>query len=152
MFRKAEFTIGWKAWVAVIVASLVMWTLLIAAGLAIHDTYFKSEPRIEFGTAKIVAIEQRELVECEFEEPLKYITTIIHWYDTNEEMYADYIALAEPNDHDEIWGWSDCAWDEEDNAAWCDIYAVKPTFVHADMYMDTLGHELLHGACRGFHD
>jgi hypothetical protein len=134
---------------------LLAWAIVLvlaALAFAVFTRNTGSEPRIEFGTARIVAVEGRELVECEFEEPLKYITTQIHWYGTNEEMFADYILLADPADHEEIWGWSDCAWDRENNSAWCDIYVVKPTFVHADMNIDTLGHELLHGACGGFHD
>ncbi len=106
----------------------------------------------EINTYTIKGANLRERVKCEFDEPLKYVTLINHWYDTNEEMYADYITLADPVEHDEIWGWSDCVWQPEDSWAACDVYVVKPEFVHADMYVDTIGHEVYHGACGNYHE
>jgi hypothetical protein len=100
----------------------------------------------------VVGEDLLETVECEFDEPLKHLTLINHWYDRNEEMYADYILLADPAIHEEIWGWSNCIWQPDDDWAACDVYLVKPDFVHADMNVDTIGHEVLHGACRDFHD
>ena len=94
----------------------------------------------------------REKTDCEFDPPLKYLNLIMHWYDTNEEMFADYITLAEPNDREEIWGWSNCLWQPEDSWAVCDVYIVEPVFVYADMNIDTIGHEVFHGACGDFHE
>jgi len=93
----------------------------------------------------------REEVACQFDEPLKYLTLIMHDYADNAEMYADYITLAEPVEHEEIWGWSNCVWQPEDNWAACDVYYVKPDFVHADMNIDTIGHEVVHGICGDYH-
>lgn len=128
--------------------------VLIGAGgmyLALTQPWF-DEPVPTINTYTIVGENLRELVECEFEEPLKYVNLINHWYDSNEEMYADYILLAEPVEHEEIWGWSNCIWQPEDSWAACDVYLVKPDFVHADMNIDTFGHEVLHGACGDYHD
>lgn len=96
--------------------------------------------------------DMREQIACEFEEPLKYINLIMHHYDTNEEMYADYITLADPVEHEDIWGWSNCVWQPEDSWAACDVYVVKADFVHADMNIDTVGHEVTHATCGDFHD
>ena len=103
-------------------------------------------------TYTVVGEDLREEVKCEWDEPLKYITLIMNYYDTNEEMYADYILLAEPVKHEEIWGWSNCSWQPEDSWAACDIYVVKPDFVHADMNIDTIGHEVEHATCGDYHD
>jgi hypothetical protein len=100
---------------------------------------------------EVVGSDMREKVACEFEKPIKHLTLINHWYDTNAEMYVDYILLAEPVEHEDIWGWSKCIHQPEDSAAWCDVYLVKPDFVHADMNIDTIGHEVLHGSCGDFH-
>lgn len=109
-----------------------------------------SKPRVELGP--VMFMSDREPVKCEFEKPLKHVTLINHWYMDWDELNADYLALAEPNDEEHVWGWSNCIWQPDDDAAWCDIYAVVPLFVQADMYMDTLGHEVLHGSCGGFHN
>ena len=152
MYTKAEFKIGWKTWIGIILVSLLLWS---AIGWVVNLIRNAAD---NYGVERVVNVyevhgsDMREPVKCEFDQPLKHLTLIMHWYDTNEEMYADYILLADPVEHTEIWGWSDCAWDEDDSAAWCDIYVVKPDFVHADMNIDTIGHEVLHGACGGFHE
>ena len=151
MYQKSEFTIGWKTWVAAVLASLLLWALIAAVVVGLI-TLFKPRAESVVHAYTVHGADMRETVKCEFDQPLKHLTLIMHWYDTNEEMYADYITLADPVEHTEIWGWSDCAWDEDDNAAWCDIYVVKPDFVHADMNIDTIGHEVLHGSCGGYHD
>lgn len=101
----------------------------------------------------VTGANMREKIACEFDEPLKHLTLINHWYDSNAEMYADYIVLTKEQDQqEEIWGWSNCVWQPDDDWAACDVYLVKPEFVHADMYIDTFGHEAMHGACGNFHD
>ena len=152
MKKKGDFIRAW----------LIVWAIVLAA---ISATYFRwvtapalsDEPGIyqnvrviKAGTS--VVIDTREPASCEFEEPLKHITLIMHWYDTHEELNADYILLAEPVEEEEIWGWSNCVWQPEDNWAACDIYVRKPDKVRADMDIDTLGHEVYHGACGDFHD
>jgi hypothetical protein len=152
MYNKAEFTIKKRTWVILIVVSLLLW--FVIAGIVnligkAADNY--GTQRVEHYYT-IVGEDMREPVRCEFEKPLKYVNLIVHWYDTNEEMFADYITLADDPSHDEIWGWSSCVWQPHDDWAACDIFVVKPDFVHADMNIDTLGHEVLHGACGGFHE
>lgn len=104
-------------------------------------------------TYTIVGEDITEAVSCEFDEPLQYLNLIMHHYDSNEEMYAEYLELEEPEDPEEaIWGWSRCIWQPADSWAACDVYVVKPDFVHADMNIDTIGHEVYHGACGDYHD
>lgn len=111
-----------------------------------------SKPRIVMGPVFIEDGGTREEATCEFDKPLKYLNLIMHWYQDYDELYADYILLAQPADKEEIWGWSNCQWQPEDSWAACDVYAVEPDYVHADMNIDTLGHELFHGACGGYHE
>ena len=92
-----------------------------------------------------------ETFKCEFDKPLKHVTLINHWFDTNEELMVEYLLSRGPDDPEEVWGWSSCLHQPDDNWAACDIYAVVPTYVHADMNMDTVGHESMHGACGDFH-
>lgn len=125
-------------------------TVLVLLWLAVTDPRPDGQRRIHAYT--VHGEDMREPIRCEFPEPLKHLTLIMHWYDTNDEMYADYIAYADPAEHEEIWGWSDCLWQPEDSWAACDIYVVKPQYVHADMNVDTIGHEVLHGSCGNFHD
>lgn len=145
------FTITKRTWVGIIITSLLLWAaIIIGITKLLMDTAGKMGGTIN--TYSIYGEDLREEVRCEFDEPLKYVSLIMHAYDSNEEMYADYILLAKPAEHEEIWGWSHCVWQPEDEAAWCDIYYVKPEFVHADMNIDTIGHEVTHATCGGFHD
>lgn len=148
---KAAKNISIRTWTVLLAFSVLFWLGLgvwaFSGGGSNEST---KEPRIILGPAVIQP--ERERAVCEFSEPLKYITLVMHWYDTNEEMYADYIALADPAEHEEIWGWSDCIWQPEDRWAACDVYVVKPDYVRADMNIDTLGHEIFHGACGDFHE
>lgn len=112
----------------------------------------KPEDHVVTQSFKVHGTDMREQVECEFDPPLKYVTLQMHWYEDSAELNADYITYADPADHDEVWGWSNCSHDAENNSAWCDIYVVKPDFVHADMNVDTIGHEVLHASCGDFHE
>ena len=129
-------------------------TVLVVLALAWAFLSLQQMPKTKrvVNAYTVVGSDMREKVQCDFEEPLKHLTLIMHWYDTNAEMYADYITLANRVEHEEIWGWSDCLWQPDDDFAACDIYVVKPDFVHADMNVDTMGHEVLHAACGNFHD
>lgn len=97
-------------------------------------------------------------VNCEFDPPLKHLTLIMHYYDTHEEMFEDYIVLNEelkPDENGEykpIWGWSAWIWQPDDDWAAGDVYTVVPEYVRADTAMDTIGHETLHGSCGNFHE
>ena len=119
---------------------------------------YESRPKITLGPAVIESKPvhdttlDREKVVCEFDKPLKHVILINHWYDDWEALNRDYLLFVEPEFVEEVWGWSKCIWQPDDNWAACDIYAVVPEFIHADMAMDTLGHELLHGACGEFHE
>ena len=152
--------------VGTVVLGIGAWGILYFAGLGVKFYYYTEvkgyvltmpaggygEVEYKVNAYTVVGENMREEVACEFYEPLKHLTLIMHWYDSNEEMYADYITLADPVEREEIWGWSNCAWQPEDNWAACDVYVVKPDFVHADMNIDTIGHEILHGSCGDFHD
>ncbi len=129
--------------------------LIGAAGMFLALTQpwtWDDTPQGKIHTYTVVGENLREEVKCEFDEPLKYLNLIMHDYDSNEEMYADYILLADPVEHEEIWGWSNCIWQPDDSWAACDVYYVRPDFVHADMNIDTIGHEVTHGICGDFHD
>lgn len=134
-------------WVLVVLVAIAA-NLFIQWALGVRD----AEDHVVKTAFKVRGSDMREQVECEFDPPLKYLTLQMHWYEDSAELNADYILLADPADHDEVWGWSNCSHDEENNSAWCDVYAVKPDFVHADMNVDTIGHEVLHGSCGDFHD
>jgi len=149
-----------------LVLGLIGWAILYFAALGVKFYYYTEvkgfiltmppggygEVKHTINTYTVVGENMREQVACEFDEPLKYINLIMHDYDSNEEMYADYILLAEPVEHEEIWGWSNCVWQPDDSWAACDVYYVRPDFVHADMNIDTIGHEVEHAMCGDFHD
>ena len=128
----------------------ILLSMLIASAIYVYASNSAAVRVVHAYT--VVGSDMREKMQCDFEEPLKHLTLIMHWYDTNAEMYADYIKTVDKVDHEELWGWSDCLWQPDDNFAACDIYVVKPDFVHADMNVDTIGHEVMHAACRSFHD
>lgn len=151
-----------------IVLGLIGWAILYFAALGVKFYWYTevkgfvlTMPEGGYGEVMhsvhaytIHGEDMREAVACEFDEPLKYVNLIMHDYDSNEEMYLDYIVLmdnAEIDAEEEIWGWSNCIWQPEDNWAACDVYYVKPEFVHADMNIDTIGHEVTHGVCGDFH-
>lgn len=136
-----------KNWGIIVLVFFMFGISLLLTSIELNDVR-----TVTSRTTLIAPQDMRERVKCEFDEPLKHISLIMHWYDTNEEMYADYILYADPAEEEAIWGWSQCVWQPDDDWAACDIYVVKPDFVHADMNIDTLGHEVLHGACGGFHD
>lgn len=92
------------------------------------------------------------VVTCDFEKPLKHLTFIAHWYETYDELQKAYNALAERDTEIAVWGWSECMWEPEDDFAVCDLHVVAPLFVRANDAMDTLGHEVFHGACGSFHE
>ena len=148
------------------VLGLIGWAILYFAALGVKFYWYTevkgfvlTMPEGGYGevmhtinTYTIVGEDMREEVVCEFDEPLTHLTLIMHDYPDNEEMYADYITLAEPVEHEEIWGWSNCMWQPDDSWAACDVYYVRPDFVHADMNIDTIGHEVTHGICGDFHE
>lgn len=139
--------------IGLLIAVVAMLTIITGVLMRAADNYgMTNESQHVVTQSVIVGSDMREEVECEFDPPLKYINLIMHWYDTNEEMYADYILMADDPKHEDIWGWSSCIWQPDDSWAACDIFVVTPDFVHADMNVDTLGHEVLHGACGGYHD
>jgi hypothetical protein len=101
----------------------------------------------------LVGDDIREQVACQFDEPLKYINLIMHYYDDPVELNLDWNTYGDPEEKgEEVWGWSDCVWQPEESWAACDIYVVKPSYVHADMNIDTAGHELTHATCGDYHD
>ena len=134
-----------------LLGTIVVWAVVVTKG---------SEPHIEFGpvvfestviTESEATLEIEEFV-CEFDPPLKHITLIMHYY-------TDYVMLNEeywesnPDDDEEVWGWSACIWQPKDDWAACDVYLKIPdTVVDVDDYaIETAGHENWHASCGYFH-
>lgn len=112
-----------------------------------EDTVGLSKPRITLGP--LMAIEGRELVlDTGMENTV--VVSVLHLYDDYAELNLDYQTLSDQKE-EEVWGWSDCEWQPEQNYAACDIYTIRPTYVHAEMAFDTLGHEVWHGVAGDFH-
>ncbi len=113
------------------------------------DIFINDEPLGHFA--------EREKVKPEFE-----ITTVVSVF----HIYEDYAPLndawtiwaleAYPDNpewaEDDVWGWADCEWQPDMNYAACDIHTIRPTYVRADLAMDTIGHEVWHGVAGAFHD
>lgn len=141
---------------AVMVSSalLVAFAMLMAFFIGVSNgaKHTADEAVRKINAYTLVGSDVREKVMCQFAEPIKHVTLVMHWYDTNAELYADYIALADPVESTDVWGWSDCIWQPEDDFAACDVYVMKPDFVHADMNIDTIGHEVMHAACGDYHN
>jgi len=83
------------------------------------------------------------------EYDITVVVSILHWYDDYEELNLDHVALA--GDDEEVWGWSNCEWQPENNVSLCDVYSVRPEYL-LSAEIETLGHEILHGAFGSFHE
>ncbi len=109
---------------------------------------------IEYGPAAFdtreeeMANDDREVYDTGMENTIVVLS--LHLYDDYEELNLDYQTYVY-DPVDEVWGWSDCEWQQEQNAAFCDIYTVRPEFVRGDA-MDTLGHEVWHAVAGDFHE
>ena len=138
------------AMTAIVIAAIAGITLILT-----HSADNYGEPRPEppvLHSTTLIGDDMTVEVDCEFDPPLKHITLIMNWYDSYDELNFDYQTLVDQSDApEEVWGWSTCIWQPDDNWAACDIYVVLPEFVHGDMNVDTLGHEVLHGACGAYH-
>jgi len=94
-----------------------------------------------------------EKFKCEFDPPLKHITLIMHYYTDYAELNLEHMTLT--GDEEEIWGWSNCIWQPEDDWAACDVYLKIPDTVEdldGDYAIETAGHENWHAACGDFHE
>ena len=133
--------------------------IVVIGGLYIAVDY-TPEPRIELGPVvfeRLVITESEDILtieefECEFTPPIKHITLIMHYYPNYAMLNEEYWNL-NPDDDDEVWGWSACIWQPEDDWAACDVYLKIPdTVVDVDDYaIETAGHENWHAACGNFH-
>lgn len=113
----------------------------------VEESVGQSKPRITLGP--LMAIEGRELVlDTGMENTV--VVSVLHLYDDYAELNLDYQTFSDQKE-EEVWGWSDCEWQPEQNYAACDIYTIRPTYVHAEMAFDTLGHEVWHGVAGDFH-
>ena len=150
-----------KQLVAASGVSLLMWACIIMAIMVscyVDGAY--AEARIEFGPVVLestVITESEETLEieefaCEFDPPLKHITLIMHYYTDYVTLNEEYLEL-NPDEEDEVWGWSDCIWQPKDDWAACDVYLKIPdTVVDVDDYaIETAGHENWHASCGYFH-
>ena len=136
-----------------IVGFALLWTVVFLASVAVSRVFREPDPvqstsYIEFGDTVIEST--RELVECEFDEPITVIVSVMHYYDNYEELNIDHLTLT--GDDEKVWGWSDCEWQPDNNAAFCDVYTFMPKYVQDDFAMDTIGHEQMHGSCGDFHE
>ena len=117
----------------------------------------KPNPRIEYGPVVIEEsnltdeLVDRELVKCEFDKPITHLTFIMKYYDDYDSLNLAYQKHTEGKDTGEVWGWSTCLLQPEDDWAACDIHMVYPKYVHTDMAIETFGHEGYHGACGDYH-
>jgi len=128
--------------------TVIVLVLLYTAGLVLL---------VDVATAKAdpeeVLSDEQSLVcfgepEGELIVPTHEVTVVVvsvHWQDSP-------IMLQVLFDDPLLVGYSECEVQEEQNLALCDLYVVRPTHVYGDQFMDTLGHELLHGLFGTFHD
>ncbi len=132
-----------------IITVILGWTVVFFTAVGV-STLLESDsgPYIEFGATVIDS--DRELVKCEFDEPITVILSIMHYYDSYDDLNRDHLELT--GDPSKVWGWSACEWQPEKNAALCDIYTLMPEYVRGDPAMDTMGHEQTHGSCGDFHE
>lgn len=137
-----------------IIVVTLLYIFAFSLGALVVDYYHsnrepvKLTPHIEYGFLGIENL--RELVDCELEEPITVIVSIMNYYDDYEELNLDHTAMT--GDDEEVWGWTNCEWQPEHNIAMCDVYTLLPEYVQDDPVMDTMGHEQLHGSCRDFHE
>ena len=156
-YSNDAFKVGWRTWLGITVVLLILWGTVGFIVSKLSNPVDPTEDDILqheiLHSLTIYGEDMKEEVECEYDPPLKHVTLIMHWYDSHAELNFDYQTLIKQDDEDpeEVWGWSNCMWQPGDSWAACDIYTVVPTFVHADQAMDTLGHEVLHASCGGFH-
>ncbi len=138
-----------KQMIALLFGGVCMWTVVFLAALGVSSLLEPaSVPRVAYGAAVIEGA--RELVECEFDEPLTVIVSIMNYYDDYDELNLDHLTLT--GDDTEVWGWTNCEWQPEHNVALCDVYTLLPTYVRDDPVLDTIGHEQTHGSCGDFHE
>jgi len=133
--------------------------LLLGAATMYLLTYEGSTPHIEYGSAvlsnQIVGVPQGEPIDCQFDEPVSIVISVLHYYDNYEELNLDWQTYEVAEEDDEVWGFSDCEWQQEHNFAACDVYTVHPKYVddtEESPVFETIGHEVYHGACGDFHD
>ena len=70
MYQKSEFTIGWKTWVAAVLASLLLWALIAAVVVGLI-ALFKPRAESVVHAYTVHGADMRETVKCEFDQPLK---------------------------------------------------------------------------------
>ena len=73
----------------------------------------------------------------------------LHLYDDHEALSKEHSEIHK--DKTEVYGWSDCELQPEQNVAFCDVYVLRPTYVYSDPAICTLGHEVWHGVAGRFH-
>jgi hypothetical protein len=72
------------------------------------------------------------------------VVSVFHWQENHEMIQVLF-------DDPMISGASACEIQEDKNIAFCDHYVVMPKYVYGDPAMDTIGHEVLHGAFGSYH-
>jgi hypothetical protein len=121
---------------------------------AVKYTHHNTGPKISMIPVNLdgVALERDKVIDTGMENTT--VLSVLHLYDDYPALNADYrkrMAERGEETNGDVWGWSDCEWVPDHNYAGCDIYTVRPTYVHAEMVFDTLGHEVWHGVAGSFH-
>lgn len=104
-------------------------------------------------TVNGIAGERERVIDTGMENTV--VVSVFHLYDNYRDLNSDYQHFMVDRGElvgGEVWGWSDCEWQPDQNYAACDVYTVRPTYVHAEMAFDTLGHEVWHGVAGDFHE
>lgn len=82
----------------------------------------------------------KERVKPEFD--IENVMITFYWFDTLEELKTEL--------NENVLGLADCDWNPDKNIAYCDIYAVRATYVD-DEEACTIGHEVLHASQGRYH-
>lgn len=89
-----------------------------------------------------------ELVKPEY--IISNLLITVNWFDTEEEL-AEAVS-ARGYEVEESLELSECEIHPEQDIGWCEVWLVKPRTVIGDPFMDSLGHEALHGFFGDFHE
>ena len=87
--------------------------------------------------------------EVKPEYEITQLRIVVHWYDSDAEVTQAWQSMGGDG---EVWGFSECEAQVEYDYGACEIWVPRPRYLEGDPYMETLGHEVLHGLMGRFHD
>ena len=165
MYHNFEARAGWKVWAVILLLSVAAWGGIgFIVSVLTGSSEGEPEPAVQLSA---MTIDANQIIQCEFDKPITNILSIVRWYDDYETLNDEYHEYMQEwytqedldemgyDPENEIWGWSNCEWQPENDIAFCDVYTVLPTvMIEGEMSaeFDTFGHEVFHGACGDFHD